>query len=101
MKRRIIERNIVYDELLTQIKGLIDIEIGDYCHSKGARLFYEDCYPDCLNIYLDNLDTYDEPIYCKYQIAHYHREDMLYLIINWKNEKEAMLKRIQGFIKAK
>ena len=104
-------------ELLDQLEGMINIEIGNYIYSNKLEMHIEaingiDVYiydkdfayinhynmidfmpPNFMfkGLYIDDISL----------IGHYHSEDLLYLIMNFKTEKEAMLKKVDKYIKWK
>ena len=96
-------RNALHQELLYQLEGLINIEIGTYIykleecnnikHYTGNNLeILFDKGGDGLDVYVLpeaeelTFDTMD-----KYMIGHYHSDDLLYLIINWEKEKDHLV----------
>lgn len=108
------KENTIREELQYQLKGLIDIEIGNYLYENNLGLHTEiingvDVYiydkdfayinhynmidfipPNFMfkGLYIDDISL----------IGHYHSDDLLYLIMNFKTEKEAMLKKIDKYI---
>ena len=91
-------KNELYNELLRQVEGLIDIEIGNYAYDNDLELFYE-VLPDCLNIYVDEIGSEYKNVWDRHQIGHYHDNDLLYLILYFEKEKQRMLNYINEYIK--
>ena len=90
-------KNELYNELLRQIEGLIDIEIGNYAYDNGLELFYDK--RGGIDIYVDKIGSEDKDIFERYQIGHYHNNDLLYLILYFEKEKQRMLNYINEYIK--
>lgn len=113
------KENELHKELLIQIKGLLEIEIGNYIYEKGGKYNLE--------LHIDNYDGIDAYVFDrlyssinKYgnlefddyfmdtgtgltiddlsMIAHYHYEDLLYLLMNYQNEKKRILKKVDNYI---
>lgn len=108
----------VHKELIKQIKGLINIEIGNYLYDNKGDLN--------LDIYIDGNDGLDIYIYDKdfakinednqfyfkeyfetengimiddkSMLGHYHSDDLLYLIMNFQEEKKYMRKNVDEYI---
>lgn len=99
----------IHSELILQIEGMINIDIGNYLfEKKGIDLFFDGKYD--LNIYINDSnyvkpDKYgnvfidDLEVERKVFIGHYHNDDLLWLLMNYENEKNKMLKRIDDYIK--
>lgn len=96
-------RNALHQELLYQLEGLINIEIGTYIykleecnnikHYTGNNLeILFDKGGDGLDIYVLpkteelTFDTMD-----KYMIGHYHSDDLLYLMVNWEKKRDYLI----------
>lgn len=89
-------KNELREELLFQIKGLIEIELGNVAYDYGHQLYYEEL-SDCINIYVDIIGS-KKDVYNMYEIGHYHIEDLLYLILRFDREKSKMLERLCNYI---
>lgn len=99
-------QNAIHEELLFQIKGLINIELGNYLweleDSNGIYPYgddsidlYMDTGGDGIDIYAITKDVKLTTINADwYMVGHYHADDLLYLILNWKEEKESMKEEI-------
>jgi len=111
------KENELRKELLYQLEGMINIEIGNYIYSNKLEMHIEaingiDVYIyDKDFAYINHYDMIDfmppnfmfKGLYIDdiSLIGHYHSEDLLYLIMNFKTEKEAMLKKVDKYIKWK
>ena len=93
------KKNKLYDELVRQIEGLIDIEIGNIAYENGLELFYDK--RDGIDIYVDKIGSEDKDIFERYLIGHYHNNDLLYLILYFEKEKKSMLNYMNKHIKNK
>ena len=101
----------IHKELLWQIKGLLNIDIGNYLFEKaGIDLYYEGDYE--LNIYINDskyvipdkygyVDVNDIEIERKIFIGHYHADDLLWLLIHYETEKNKLLKRVDEYLEWK
>lgn len=121
MFRRKNKENEFHQELIEQIKGLIDIDIGCYIHNIAPDLELHMESFGGIDIYIYDkdfayLDEYEQinfkehiqvpkyfhtPIWIiddKSMIGHYHREDLLWLIMNYDKEKEKMIKYVNEYI---
>jgi hypothetical protein len=98
--RRKIKENIILKELILQIEGLIDIEIGNYAYKKGLELYIEDYNYSSIDVYIKN-ENYTEDDYLMYgdreHIIHLHREDLLWFIMNFNKNKKDYLKLIDNY----
>ena len=110
-------RKAVHDELLFQIEGLLNIELGSYLYdingSNQPRYELWICNTGGIDIYLldpryvifdqegvefiDNEECGFSPHHYKYydtqdwcMVGHYHSDDLIYLILNWKSEVQQM-----------
>lgn len=133
MFKRKNKENEFHQELIEQIKGLINIDIGCYLYNVAPDLeLHIESYGG-IDIYIFDkdfayLDEYKqinfkeqsslnirpfhesiEPMPIKFKvpywiiddksmIGHYHREDLLWLIMNYEKEKEKMIKQINGYV---
>ena len=106
------------ENLLIQIEGLLNIEIGNYIYENGKDLnlkpFFDMRGGADIYIYDDDFARIDEygniefkeyfnadgrlMIDDKSMMGHYHYEDLLWLIMNFKEEKKYMIKRIDEYI---
>lgn len=106
------------ENLLTQIEGLLNIEIGNYIYENGRHLnlkpfFDMRCGADIYILDEDfaEIDEYnmldfkkafhifgDFELEDKSMMGHYHYEDLLWLILNFKEEKKYMIKKIDEYI---
>ena len=112
-------REAVHEELLFQIKGLLEIELGNQVFSKGKFANLDIHFEICngIDIYIfDKEFSYvneynclefhdwtklldiDEPIEDFSMIGHYHSDDLLYLLLHFEEEKKKMLDRINTYI---
>lgn len=111
----------MHEELLIQLKGLIEIELGDYINNdiKESKLKLHIETYNGLDIYvldddfgfIDNYNSihfYAENFMFKglyiddiSLVGHYHYEDLLYLILNFKEEKKQIIKNIEKYIEWK
>lgn len=107
----------VYSFIADQIEGLIDIEIGNYLYEKAKSKFslhYNRWVNGGIDIYIfdedfctindfDKIDFTTEPfdIDDLLIIEHLHYEDILWFIMNFKEEKKKMIKRIDQYIEWK
>lgn len=109
--RRKWKENEIHKELLTQIEGLINIDIGNYIYDVGEDLNLKPHIEvgNGIDIYIYDedfikLDKYnhaeieDVDMERKLMIGHYHYEDLLWLIINFKDEKKYMINKIDNYI---
>lgn len=101
-----------------QIEGLLDIEIGNYIYENGQHLNLKPFFDmrNGADIYIldedfAEIDEYnmldfkkafhifgDFELEDKSMIGHYHYEDLLWLIMNFKEEKKYMIKKIDEYI---
>lgn len=93
------KKNELREELIFQIKGLLDIELGNIAYDNGFKLYYE-VLSDCINIYVDVIESKEE-VWNMCEIGHCHIEDLLYLILRFDREKAKMLNRLCDFIESK
>ena len=95
-------KQCVHEELLDQLEGLINIELGTYIYNMEEQNNFKHFTKDSLEIFVDRggngLDVYVKPMrkihideYDKYMVGHYHSDDLLYLILNWEKEKQFMI----------
>lgn len=100
-------RGDFYEGLFEQVRGLLDIEIGNYMYEHNLKPFIVD--DSCsLNVYIFDpktcsINEYNDIVIPtdleKYlEIGHYHREDLLWLIMNFKQEKKYMIKKIDEWL---
>lgn len=101
----------IHNELMWQIKGALNIDIGNYLFIKaGIDLYYEGDYE--LNIYINDrkyvipdscgfIDIDNIEIERKIHIGHYHADDLLWLLIHYESEKNKLLKRVNEYIEWK
>ena len=110
-------RGEVYSLIADQIEGLIDIEIGNYLYEKAKSKFslhYNRWANGGIDIYIfdedfctindfDKIDFTIEPfdIDDLLMIEHLHYEDILWFIMNFKEEKKKMIKRIDRYVEWK
>lgn len=108
----------VHQELIKQIKGLINIEVGNYLYRNKGKLNL-DLYidgNDGIDVYIYDKDfakiTKDNQFYFKEyfetnnglmiddksMLGHYHSDDLLYLLMNFKEEKKNMRKNVDEYI---
>lgn len=121
MFRRKNKENEFHQELIEQIKGLINIDIGCYIHNIESDLELHIEGSGGIDIYIYDkdfayLDEYKQinfkehiqvpryfhvPVWIiddKSMIGHYHREDLLWLIMNYDKEKGKMIKHVNEYI---
>lgn len=122
-------KNELHEELLTQLKGAINIELGSYIYDNDwmdwvNTFINKDSDNPKLNIFCDTssggIDVIlidDDIIYVKNDImyfkkeelwssivldfltlGHYHSEDLLWLIFNFKSEIERMKEEIKLYV---
>ena len=103
----------LYQFLVDQIIGLIEIDIGNYLYDKaGKNLYFNRYINGGLDIYIfdddyDFVDEYglidfsDPNIDDVLEIEHLHKEDMLYFLFNYEKEKHKMIERINKYLKFK
>ena len=122
-------KNELHEELLTQLVGAINIELGSYIYDNDwmdwvNTYINKDSNNPKLNIFCDTsnggIDVMlidDDIIYVKNDtmylrkeelwgsivldfltIGHYHPEDLLWLIFNFKSEIERMKKEIKLYV---
>lgn len=110
-------RGEIYSFIADQIEGLIDIEIGNYLYEKAKSKFslhYNRWANGGIDIYIfdedfctindfDKIDFTVEPfdIDDLLMIEHLHYEDILWFIMNFKEEKRKMVKRVDRYIEWK
>lgn len=115
------KENEFHQELIEQIKGLINIDIGCYIHNVAPNLELHIESFGGIDVYIydkefAHLNKYNQiefeeciqvpkyfhtPLWIiddKSMIGHYHREDLLWLIMNYEKEKEKMIKQIKEYI---
>ena len=92
------KKNEVREELIFQIKGLLEIELGNIAYDYGFQLYYEEL-SDSINIYVDIIGS-KEHLWNMYEIGHYHIEDLLYLILRFDREKSKMLEILCNYIES-
>lgn len=113
--------NELHNELLLQLNGLLEIEIGNYIYENGEHLNLRPHIEINGGIDVYIFDGYFAKLtknnkidfYSYFQIddisdisdisliGHYHYDDLLYLIINFKEEKKEMIKKIDRYIEWK
>ena len=92
----------VHEELLDQLEGLINAEIGTYIYNMEEQNNIKHFTKNSLEVFIDRggngLDVYVKPQRklhlneCDdYMVGHYHPDDLLYLILNWEKEKQSMI----------
>ena len=111
----------IYSFVADQIEGLIDIEIGNYLYEESngkLSLHYDRWTNGGIDVYIydnqfceinkwDKIDFTKEdinmplPIDDMLMIEHLHYEDILWFIMNFKEEKKEMIKRIDRYIEWK
>ena len=112
-------RGEIYSFVADQIEGLIDIEIGNYLYEESdgkLSLHYDRWANGGIDIYIyDNqfcqIDKWDKidftqkyidaPLPNMLMIEHLHYEDILWFIMNFKEEKKEIIKRIDRYIEWK
>ena len=110
-------RGETYSFVADQIEGLIDIEIGNYLYEESdgkLSLHYDRWANGGIDIYIydnqfckinkwDKIDfiTIPTSIDAMFMIEHLHYEDILWFIMNFKEEKKEMIKRIDRYIEWK
>lgn len=105
------KKNIFHQELIEQIEGLINIDIGSYIYNLAPKLKLHMESFGGLDIYIYDedfafLDEYKKicfktPYWLindKSMIGHYHSEDLLWLIINYDKEKKKMIEYVNKYI---
>lgn len=112
-----------YQGLVDQIEGLINIEIGNYLYEESdsqLSLYFNRWTNGGLDVYIYDdkysyINNYNKldmkldimPIIKRFNIddmillEHLHYEDMLWFIMNFKEEKKHIIKRIDEYIKWK
>lgn len=99
-------QDAVHEELLYQLEGLLNIELGGYLfdfetanESHGCLELDIDRGGNGLDVYVHpsdeqlSFDNEDD-----YMIGHYHPDDLLFLILNWEKEKQKMKQEIDRII---
>ena len=112
-------RGEIYSFVADQIEGLIDIEIGNYLYEESdgkLSLHYDRWAKGGIDIYIyDNqfcqIDKWDKidftqkyidaPLPNMLMIEHLHYEDIIWFIMNFKEEKKEMIKKIDRYIEWK
>ena len=112
-------RGEIYSFVADQIEGLIDIEIGNYLYEESdgkLSLHYDRWAKGGIDIYIyDNqfcqIDKWDKidftqkyidaPLPNMLMLEHLHYEDILWFIMNFKEEKKEMIKKIDRYIEWK
>ena len=110
-------RGEIYSFVVDQIEGLIDIEIGNYLYEESdgkLSLHYDRWAKGGIDIYIyDNqfcqIDKWNKidfitiptSIGDMFMIEHLQYEDILWFIMNFKEEKKEMIKKIDRYIEWK
>lgn len=91
----------VLEELTMQVYGIIEIEVGNYAYKKGLELEYETS--NGIDVYIKNDELKDDwgtpDDIC--HIIHLHREDLLWFVVNLKENKKKAIKYIDEYIENK
>lgn len=107
----------LYSSLVDQIEGLLDIEIGNYIYEEtndklsihinrylngGLDIYIYDqdfCILNDFDMidFNQDINNIDDIL----MIEHLHYEDILWFIMNFKEEKKEMIKRIDRYIEWK
>lgn len=105
------KENKIHKELLTQIEGLLNIDIGNYIYNIGADLNLKPymVVKNGIDIYINDedyikIDKYgfvdidNGDMEKKLMIGHYHYEDLLWLLMHYNEEKKYMIKKIDEYV---
>lgn len=104
-KKKELIKESIYEVIYEQIKGLIEIEIGNYYLYKKIKgkywLHYEE--GSGLDVYIINKELDEEDFDVvemdKNMVLHLHKDDFLYFIMNFKERKQEVIEIIDKYIK--
>lgn len=101
----------IYQFLIDQIIGLIEIDIGNYLYEKANFSLHFDRWTNGgLDVYIfdpnyctvdkwNKIEFNDDYIDDILMIEHLHEEDMLWFILNYQQEKKKMIEKVDKYLK--
>lgn len=106
-----ITQESIHDYLIMQIKGYLDIELGKIVYLYGLDIGYHT--GDGINVFIKDpkycekdskdpllfLKGYEDDKYDDLMIGHYHYEDILWLLLNLKDEAFKMGLDIRKYLR--